>query len=356
MRVVVAMSGGVDSSVAAGLLVQAGHDVVGVHMRLHDRSPTAVSAGRCCGYDDALDARRVADQLGIPFYVVNLKEAFDRAVMGDLADTYLAGRTPNPCIQCNGVLKFRILMGRARALGASHLATGHYARILPGPGLGMAADTNKDQSYFLFPMRRSALRRTLFPLGGMTKDEVRAAAAGLGLAVAEKPDSQEVCFLPTGDHAGFVRERHPDVDGSGAFVLEDGTEVGRHDGYFRFTVGQRRGTGVALGTPAWVLRVVPETRDVVLTTDSTRLGVLGLRASSASWLEEVAPGRRVQVRIRHRGRLQPATITPDGPRFSVAFDDPVRAVAPGQAAVIYDGERVLGGGWIEGAIRFREAA
>ena len=354
MRVVVAMSGGVDSSVVAGMLVREGHDVIGVHMRLHDESPTAVKAGvsrTCCGVDDALDARRVADALGIPFYVMNLREAFDKAVMRDLADTYVAGRTPNPCIQCNGVLKFRVLLARALALGADRLATGHYARVVREgdhpPLLAAAADADKDQSYFLFPMTTKALAHTIFPLGGLTKPEVRDLAAGLSLSVANKPESQEVCFLPDGDHARFVRERHPKVGAAGPIVLEDGTVVGEHDGYYRYTVGQRRGLGVALGEPAYVLRVVPERREVVVTTDPDRLGASGLTASGAVWHRPPEAGEPVQVRIRHRGGRHAATVQCEGSsRFEVAFEEPVRAIAPGQAAVVYQGEVVLGGGWI----------
>lgn len=349
VRVVVAMSGGVDSSVAAGLLVRQGHEVIGVHMRLHD-VPAAGPANRCCGYDDARDARLVADALSIPFYVMNLREAFERAVMDDLADTYLAGQTPNPCIQCNGVLKFRVLLARAVALGASHLATGHYARIevVEGrPRLAMAVDTDKDQSYFLFPITAKALERTLFPLGAMTKPEVRQAAESLSLPVADKPESQEICFLPEGDHARFVRSRHPDAPASGDIVTEDGTVVGQHEGYYRYTVGQRRGLGVALGQPAWVLRIDAASRTVVVTTDPDRLGAAGLVASGMVWhTEPPTPHDPVTVRIRHRGRRHAARVYPDDKRIVVAFDDPVRAIAPGQAAVIYRGDRVVGGGWI----------
>ncbi|HHO51921.1 MAG TPA: tRNA 2-thiouridine(34) synthase MnmA, partial [Deltaproteobacteria bacterium] len=319
------------------------------HMRLHD-VPAAGPASRCCGYDDAKDARMVADALSIPFYVMNLREAFERAVMDDLADTYLAGQTPNPCIRCNGVLKFRVLLARALALGASHLATGHYARIEAdgaGPRLAMATDHDKDQSYFLFPITAQALQRTLFPLGGMTKAEVRGAAQQLALPVADKPESQEICFLPEGDHASFVRSRHPDTPAGGDIVTEDGGVVGQHDGYYRFTVGQRRGLGVSLGQPAWVLRIDAASRTVVVTTDPDRLGKMGLVASGAIWhAPPTEPLETVTVRIRHRGRRHPAQIRIDGERFLVAFESPVRAIAPGQAAVIYSGDRVAGGGWI----------
>lgn len=350
MKVVVAMSGGVDSSVAAALLVEQGHEVVGVHMRLHDASPGV--PGRCCGVDDALDARQVADRLGIPFYVLNLRDAFRKAVMDDLADTYLAGRTPNPCIQCNGVLKFRVLLARAMQLGASHLATGHYARVhegADGPVLARAVDPEKDQSYFLFPMRKQALERTLFPLGGMHKAEVREHAARWGLVTAEKAESQEICFVPDGDHGGFIERHRPGVDGSGDIVDETGRVLGRHDGYFRYTVGQRRGLGVALGEPAYVLRVEPESRRVVVSTGAHRLAHHGLIASRGNWFDRPPADRVVHARVRHRGRLVPCTVG-EGDPFEVRFLEPERAVAPGQAVVLYDGDRVLGGGWISRAL------
>lgn len=345
--VVVALSGGVDSSVTAALLQEQGHEVIGVHMKLHDRSPTAVS-GHCCGLDDALDARRVADRLGIPFYVLNLQDAFKKAVMDDLADTYLAGLTPNPCIRCNGVLKFRVLLQRALALGADKLATGHYARITEGPMLMRGLDPGKDQSYFLFPVTPKALDKTWFPLGHLTKPQVRELAQRYDLVTADKPESQEVCFLPDDDHARFVREQHPEVDASGEIVDESGTVLGYHDGYYRYTVGQRRGLGVALGHPAYVLRVESDTRRVVVGTDD-RLAHAGLTMTHCNWYAEPPPDQPVQVRVRHRGGLAPARVEV-GEVTRVVFDAPVRAVAPGQAAVVYDGERVLGGGWITQAL------
>lgn len=360
MKVVAAMSGGVDSAVTAALLVEQGHEVIGVHMKLHDAQPTADQAGgACCGLDDALDARRVADRLGIPFYVHNLRAAFQSAVMDDLADTYLSGRTPNPCIRCNGVLKFRVLLARAKALGATHLATGHYARIDHGPDgpvLRQAVDAAKDQSYFLFPMPASSLAQTLFPLGGLTKPEVRAHAERFGLAVAAKAESQEICFIPDDDHARFIREHRPEVDGSGQIVHEDGRVLGEHDGFFRYTVGQRRGLGVALGRPAWVVRVEPETRRVVITDRPHHLDHSGLWASGANWFQRPEPGQRVEVRVRHRGRRIGCVLDDGDPIFRVDFEEPERAVAPGQAAVFYDGDRVLGGAWIARAISAREDA
>jgi tRNA-specific 2-thiouridylase len=342
LKVVVAMSGGVDSSVAAGLLKEQGHDVIGVHMKLHDAE--SGQPGRCCGYDDALDARKVALALDIPFYVFNLREAFQKAVVDDLVGTYLAGATPNPCVMCNGVLKFRVLLARARALGASHLATGHYAQITDGR-LRRAADPDKDQSYFLFPMRPDAIAATLFPLGAMSKAEVRGHAVRMGLVTAEKPESQEICFIPDDDHGRFVQQASG-ADGSGAIVDENGREVGRHDGYFRYTVGQRRGLGVALGSPAWVTGVDATTREVRVTTDPNRLLHGGLHAQRALWIRRPEAGQTVDARIRHRGELIPATVDGDDDRPRVSFLRPAKAVAPGQAVVFYDGDEVLGGGWI----------
>jgi tRNA-specific 2-thiouridylase len=357
VKVVVAMSGGVDSSVTAGLLVEQGHEVIGVHMKLHDA--TGGGPGRCCGYDDALDARAVADTLGIPFYVFNLRDAFRKAVVDDFVGNYLAGSTPNPCIQCNGVLKFRVLLARARALGASHLATGHYARIVNGPdgqrALAMAADPDKDQSYFLFPMTQAALDRTLFPLGGLTKPEVRALGERQGLVTASKPESQEICFIPDDDHGRFVAETS-EADGAGPILDEEGREVGRHDGYFRYTVGQRRGLGVALGAPAYVTKVDPARKAVHVTTRPRQLLHGGLTAQRANWFHRPSPDEVVHVRIRHRGGLVPCRV--DGPvdQPQVRFLEPARAVAPGQAAVFYAGERVLGGAWITAAFPWTEAA
>ena len=357
MKVVVAMSGGVDSSVTAGLLVEQGHEVIGVHMKLHDA--TGGGPGRCCGFDDALDARAVADTLGIPFYVFNLREAFQKAVVDDLVGEYLRGVTPNPCIQCNGVLKFRVLLARARALGATHLATGHYARIIEAPdgspALATGRDDDKDQTYFLFPMTSRALAATLFPLGDMTKATVRAHAERFGLVTASKPESQEICFIPDDDHGRFVAEASG-VDGSGEIVGDDGQVVGEHGGFFRYTVGQRKGLGVALGKPAYVTAVDAATRRVHVTTDKRRLLHGGLTAQRANWFDHPGPDRVVHARIRHRGGLVPCTVHGPPEAFELRFLEPARAVAPGQAAVLYDGDRVLGGGWITRALPWEEAA
>jgi len=345
----VAMSGGVDSSVTAGLMVEAGYDVVGVHMKLHEADPDR--AGHCCGLDDALDARRVADRLGIPFHVMDLRQAFREAVVEDLVNTYVAGATPNPCVRCNGVLKFRVLLGRALALGARYLATGHYARVLRGegpPALACAVDKNKDQTYFLFPITARALGHTLFPLGGLSKQAVRGHARRMGLITADKAESQEICFLPEGDHAGFIQAARPSLDGAGDVVDESGRVLGRHAGYWRFTVGQRRGLGVAAGRRLYVSRVEPETRRVVV-AGADALWRPGLVARALTWHERPAPGERVEARVRHQGERVGCEVG-GGDAPEVRFEAPVWGVAPGQAVVFYRGERVLGGGWIRRAL------
>jgi len=338
-------------------MAEQGHEVIGVHMRLHDASLTAVP-GHCCGFDDAMDARRVATQLDIPFYVLDLRDAFQKAVMRDFADTYLAGGTPNPCIRCNAVLKFKVLLKRAIFLGADVLATGHYARVVEtpeGPMLAKALDGQKDQSYFLFPLDQDALRATAFPLGDMTKQEVRDHAHRFNLMTAEKPESQEVCFLPDDNHARFVGEQHQGVDASGEIVDEDGRVLGFHSAYYKYTVGQRRGLGVALGTAAYVVRVEPETRRVVVSTQENRLMHAGLVLGEMLWVKRPGPDETVGVRIRHRGEIHPCTVGA-GEAPEVRFDGTARAVARGQAAVFYDGENVLGGGWIVQAREAQRAA
>lgn len=345
MRVVVAMSGGVDSSTVAGLLHEQGHEVVGVHLKLHDAAPGAAGSKTCCGDVDAADARRVAAHLGVPFYVLDWREAFRRAVIDTFVGAYRDGRTPNPCVACNGVLKFQLLLARAQALGAEALATGHYARVEDGRLLA-AVDAAKDQSYFLFPLAREALARVRFPLGGLTKPEVRAHAARLGLPVAEKPESMDVCFVPDGDHASRVAAAFPDVDPAGELVDERGVVLGHHDAYWRFTVGQRRGLQLALGYPAYVTAIDPVTRRVTVAPEAA-LAHEGLEADGWAWLDAPAPGEVVGVRIRHRGPRVPAVVTDEGEgRVRVRFAEPARAVTPGQAAVAYRGDQVLGGGFV----------
>jgi len=355
-RVVVAMSGGVDSSVTAGLLVEAGYEVIGVHMKLHAAPAVAAPEGSktCCGLDDALDARRVADRLGIPFHVMDLQEAFQKAVIDDLVNTYIGGATPNPCIQCNGVLKFRVLLSRALALGAKKLATGHYARVTPEPALRTAVDTDKDQTYFLFPMTPKALEHTLFPLGGLSKGEVREHARRMGLTTAEKPESQEICFIPDQDHTGFIARSRPETSGAGEIVDEEGRVVGRHDGYWRFTVGQRRGLNVSLGRRVYVRRIEPATRRVVISGPDA-LWSSGIDAARWIWHERPSPDEVVQVRIRHQGGLLPARIGA-GASSAITLLRDAWAIAPGQAVVVYRGDRVLGGAWIRSGTGARRAS
>lgn len=350
MRVVAAMSGGVDSSVVAGLLVEQGHEVIGVHMKLHDvpNDPVGGSAKHCCGLDDALDARAVAAKLDIPFYVMDLRAAFKKAVMDDFADTYLRGATPNPCIQCNGVLKFRVLLARAKALGATHLATGHYARISEDGGLATATDAAKDQSYFLFPVTREALAHTLFPLGGMTKPEVRATAQRMGLLTADKPESQEVCFIPDDDHTRFVTEHRGVTEGAGQIVHIDGRVLGEHGGYWRYTIGQRRGLGVAVGHPLYVISINPTTAQVTVGPNEA-LRHTRIRAERANWFHRPEVGDQLLARIRHRGAMHPCEVVSVGTEGEVAVQlrTPARAATPGQAIVLYEGECVAGGAWIQ---------
>lgn len=347
-RVVLAMSGGVDSSVAAWLLRREGHEVVGLFMR-HGQ---AEAAGRgCCSAADAADARRVADALGIPFYALDFEDPFGR-IVDYFVDEYAAGRTPNPCVACNTWLKFGKLFEYADGAGADYVATGHYARVQADeaglPSLWRGLDEAKDQSYALFGVERRRLGRMLLPVGAHRKEEVRRIAAALGLRVADKPDSQEICFVPGQDHARLVRERRPGLVTSGEIVTTDGRVVGRHEGFERFTVGQRKGLGVALGERRFVVRIEPQTRRVVLGTRE-ELARTELTAAAANWLvDEPRVPLRCQVQIRYRSRAAPATVRPlAGRRFRVEFDGPCYGIAPGQAAVCYDGARVLGGGWIE---------
>jgi tRNA-specific 2-thiouridylase len=359
-RIVLAMSGGVDSSVSAFLLRQQGHEVIGVFMRhgvLPEPTCSSVRGGSlghrrgCCSVDDAADARRVADHLGIPFYVLNFDEEFGRIVDYFVAE-YAAGRTPNPCVVCNTWLKFGKLLAYADSLNAEGVATGHYARLiatdrLGRPALCRARDETKDQSYVLFGIRRESLGRLCFPVGDYRKEEIRQIAGRIGLRVADKHDSQEICFVPDRNHARFVRE-HCGMDTSGEIVTTSGEVVGRHPGLEHFTVGQRKGLGLAFGQRRYVVRLEPERRQVVI-GDLDELARTELSASDANWLVE-PPDRpfRAMVKIRYRSRPVAARVEPlPWCRFCVRFDEACRGVAPGQAAVVYDGDRVLGGGWIE---------
>jgi len=350
-RVVLAMSGGVDSSVAAVLLKQQGYDIVGLFMRTgaHDDSPVPHDRHRgCCSALDAGDARRVADRLDIPFYALDFEREFDR-IIDYFTDEYLAGRTPNPCVVCNNWLKFGQLWTFARQLGADWIATGHYARIKNG-SLLKAIDPEKDQSYVLHGIRREVLPHLLLPIGGLYKSEVRALARSEGLSVAEKPDSVEICFVPDGNHAALIRRRRPELATAGVIRDEAGTVLGQHDGYERFTIGQRKGLGIATGSRRFVLEIIPESREVIV-GDPEQLLAGGLIASRINWLIEPPTGPlhcAAKIRYRHSGAPAIVTATPDG-GAQVMFTEPQSAVTPGQAVVFYDGERVLGGGWIEGA-------
>jgi tRNA-specific 2-thiouridylase len=357
-RVVLAMSGGVDSSAAAVLLQEQGYDVVGLFMRTgaHTDQPDTRRDNKkgCCSAIDAGDARRVADKLDIPFHALDFAADFD-AVIDYFADEYLRGRTPNPCVVCNTWLKFGRLWEFARQLGADRIATGHYARVVHGPGgaeLHKGLDPDKDQSYVLHGIKREVLDHLLFPVGGYAKPEIRRIARAAGLGVADKPDSVEICFVPGGDHTAVVRKRRPGLALAGTVVEKDGTVLGGHDGIDRFTVGQRKGLGVGGGgTRRFVLEIVPETRQVVVGGADDLLAA-GLVASGVNWLADPPAGPlacTAKIRYRHPGAPATVTATPGG-GAEVRFAGPQSAVTPGQAVTFYAGTRVLGGGWIEQAV------
>lgn len=357
MRVLLAMSGGVDSSVAAVLLRRQGYDVTGLFMRTGVHHPTDDACDTrphnkkgCCSAIDAGDARRIADRLDIPFYAIDFEEDFGR-IIDYFTDEFLAGRTPNPCVMCNNWLKFGRLWDFANSIGADAVATGHYAQVVDGQ-LHRGLDPDKDQSYVLFGLQRKLLPRVLFPIGGYRKQEVRELARSFGLAVAEKPDSVEICFVPDNDHARLVKERRPDRNTAGAIVTSDGVVVGHHNGYERYTVGQRKGLGVASASRRYVLEIIPESHQVVV-GDLEEVMAEGLVASRINWLiEPPIDAVPCEAKIRYRHTATPATVrpTPDG-GAEVCFEAPQPAVAPGQAVVFYDDSRVLGGGWIERALK-----
>jgi len=386
--IAVAMSGGVDSSAVAAMLAQNGNPVVGLTLQLWDQTrlagkhgiPDAPKAGRCCSLDDVYDARRVAEHLGIPYYVVNQQDRFEKDVVRPFVDEYLHGRTPIPCSLCNNHLKFDQLLLTARSIGADRIATGHYAinEFDPtrdeGRGrwiLKRPADLAKDQTYFLFGLNQEQLSRTLFPLGSLTKPEVREVARQRGLALAEKPDSQEICFIPGGDYKQFItayleEQGQPAPDSAGELVASSGEVIGRHQGISNFTVGQRKGLGVSSPTPLYVLAIHPDSHQVTVGAES-ELTSRTLRANRLNWISipALTAPMRVKIKIRHRhepawATLEPAINTSGAPGLAsetwesrpireevqATFDEPQRAITPGQSAVFYDGDEVVGGGWI----------
>ncbi|MCA1620776.1 MAG: tRNA 2-thiouridine(34) synthase MnmA [Acidobacteria bacterium] len=366
MKIAVAMSGGVDSSAAAALLKDAGHELVGFTMQLWNQR-RGLSVGedgeplpsRCCSLDDVYDARRVAEGLGFPFYVLNLERDFERDVVEPFVRSYLGGETPIPCVACNSRLKFASLDRMALSVGCEKVATGHYARVRFDEGAGRyrllrGLDARKDQTYFLWELTQEQLSRSLFPLGEMTKDEVRDLARRHGLYVAEKRESQEICFVPDGDYAGFI-ERYLEAEGReaerparGEIVDTGGRLLAEHEGVHRYTVGQRRGLGVSRPLPLYVVRVEAEANRVVVGHEDELL-CSEFTAAGVNWVafDEPAEAVRAEVRVRYRHREAPATVTPLGSgRARVRFDEPQRAVTPGQATVFYRGEEVVGGGWI----------
>lgn len=343
-RIVVAMSGGVDSSVVAALAARTGAETIGVTLQLYDHGEAVGRAGSCCAGRDIRDARAVCDRLGIAHYVFDHESSFRETVIDDFADTYLAGRTPIPCVKCNMGPKFTDLFALARDLGADCLATGHYVQRVEGtegPELHKGADPARDQSYFLFATTAAQLDFLRFPLGGLPKARVREIAAEIGLGVAGKPDSQDICFVPDGDYAGLVKKLRPEADTAGAIVDEAGNKLGEHKGLIHFTVGQRRGLEIGGSPePLYVLRLDPATRDVVVGPKSA-LAVSAARIEGLNWIGGSHQGP-LTAKVRSMARPVPARL--DGDR--VVFEAPEYGVAPGQAAVLYAGERVLGGGWI----------
>jgi len=356
MRVVVAMSGGVDSSVAAALMAEAGHEVVGLSMQLYDQRATedgAPAFGSCCSLDDLQDARRVAHQLGFRHYIVNFEREFKATVVDNFVREYSEGRTPIPCVHCNADLKFSTLAERAAGLDAAAVATGHYARVVFDEDqeryrLMRGVDAGKDQSYFLFTLTQDQLAHALFPVGHLTKAEVRAHALRLGLSVADKPDSHEICFIPDGDTAKFVARNSSQVPAGGEIVDTEGRVLGEHGGVHHFTVGQRKGLGVSVGSPLYVLKLQPVAQRVIVGPREA-LGERELTAERVNWIAGKPPDgpARVTARIRHRHQDAPATVVADGDTTAhLTFDDPQAAITPGQAVVFYDGLDVVGGGWI----------
>lgn len=364
-RVVVAMSGGVDSSVVAALLKAEGHDVIGITLQLYDHGAATARKGACCAGQDIHDARRVAEQLQIPHYVLDYEERFKSAVIDSFADSYVAGETPIPCVNCNTEIKFKDLLETATELGADVLATGHYIRRVEsenGPALARAEDADRDQSYFLFGTTREQLSKLWFPLGDMPKAEVRERARDLGLPVADKPDSQDICFVPTGSYADIIERLKPEALSPGDIVHVDGRVLGRHNGIVHFTVGQRRGLGIASGEPLYVISLSAERNEVVVGPREA-LSTRSLDLRNVNWLGDqplsqaaIGPGIEIHARLRSTQAPKPAVLrsSEDG-RVTVELVDATDGIATGQACVFYsDGApsaRILGGGWIDATHR-----
>ncbi|MGQ0792749.1 MAG: tRNA 2-thiouridine(34) synthase MnmA [Deltaproteobacteria bacterium] len=349
-RILVAMSGGVDSAATAAILKREGHDVIGITMQLWDYGD---ADGGCCSADDVRDARRAAGEIGIPHYVVNYMELFKKFIVEDFINKYLDGKTPSPCVLCNQFMKFNFLLKRALELGADFLATGHYARIHEDGGkryLAKSVDRAKDQSYFLYTLGQRELARLMFPLGGMTKDEVRRTASNFNLGVANKPDSQEVCFITGGDYRDFIKSHADSAGASGGEIVDtEGRALGTHDGIASFTVGQRRGLGISAGKPMYVVKIDRESNRVVLGGERDIFKTT-LVANNVTWAAGEPPSGEIEVkaRIRYRHPESDAVIRLKSETESIVeFKTPQRAMTPGQAVVFYRGDRVLGGGWID---------
>ena len=351
-RIVVAMSGGVDSSVVAGMLKAEGYDVIGLTMQLYDHGAATAKGKTCCAGQDIYDARRVSDMIGIPHYVVDYETTFKADVMDRFADGYIHGETPVPCVLCNQTVKFRDLLKAAKDLGADALATGHYVQrdVHEGAvGLYRAADPDRDQSYFLFTTTRAQLDFVRFPLGGLRKPETRALAEKLGLHIAAKPDSQDICFVPNGNYAGVIRKLRPDAGVPGDIVHVDGRVLGRHEGVIHFTVGQRKGLGIAAPEPLYVVHIDPATARVIAGPKEALLRQsFGLHSVNWLGMGEGPPTDGVACRVKLRNTHVPiaATVFGGGAGARVVLAEPEAAVTPGQACVFYDGEQILGGGWI----------